>query len=611
MGSSKAVRIRALTRLLAAVGVFAMVGGGVLVAINIRSAYATTTLSLTTSAPGASCNNSNPSQPVCFGLANGDVVNVAGTGFTPGSLASIEQCNSDPAQPVLLYLGTDIPVSCSPLALTSIGNTRTTKGKLSGAHTMIGGMNPPGPPPDGEVGPPVQGVTPTCDQTVPTASTIANCTTSGNAVLDAQQFPCPPTAAEQAAGDTCVLAIGDQAGDRAVGIALFGNESLPTPTTTAPTTTQPGATTTLAPNATLTSTTVSSTSINLGPSNSISDNVSVQGSSTFGSPTGNVTVYVCQTGTTGLLTDGACAATAGNELSINHLTAGMTDTSGATSSALFPTSIGTYCFSVVYPGDANYLGSQDNTTTANLDPNECALVYPGATTTASFISTVHITIGPTGAATDAVTVMGGLPGQQPQGTVNFYACHTGVTQTLTPGPCAPTGIPEDANVPLISGAGSTSSATSTNFAPTTIGTWCFSVAYTGSSTYAPSSDNTSPSNKDPNECMTVAPGTADAFTSDNFATAIAGQPFNFEVTTSGTPTPVITKKGHAAPGVHFHKAKPVLGTATMMGTPNKKKSPGTWVFTIKGVWGRGKTKVVLTQTFTLTVLPPGSVLPPA
>ena len=360
-----------------------------------------------------------------------------------------------------------------------------------------------------------------------------------------------------------------------------------------------------------TQSTVSSASINLGPSNSISDNIVVQGDSTFGSPTGNVTVYICQTGTTAQLTDGACAAQPGNELSIDHLTAGMTDTSGATSAAFFPTSVGTYCFSVTYPGDANYLNSADNTTTGNLDPNECALVNPASTTSASFISTVHITIGPNGFATDAVTVTGALPTQPPQGSVNFYTCHTGVTQTLTPGPCAPTGIPEDANVPLISGAGSTSSATSTNFAPTTIGTWCFSVAYTGSSTYAPSSDNTSPSNKDPNECMTVAPGTADAFTSDNFATAIAGQSFNFEVTTSGTPTPVITKKGHAAPGVHFHKAKPVPGTVTMMGTPNKKKSPGTWVFTIKGVWGKGKTKVVLTQTFTLTVLPAGSVLPPA
>ena len=41
------------------------------------------------------------------------IINVSGTGFSPGALASIVECNSDPAQPVILFLGNDIPVSCS------------------------------------------------------------------------------------------------------------------------------------------------------------------------------------------------------------------------------------------------------------------------------------------------------------------------------------------------------------------------------------------------------------------------------------------------------------------------------------------------------------------
>ncbi len=48
---------------------------------------------------------------------------MSGAGFTAGSLASIEQCSSDPTQPQILFLGNDIPVSCSTLALTSISAT--------------------------------------------------------------------------------------------------------------------------------------------------------------------------------------------------------------------------------------------------------------------------------------------------------------------------------------------------------------------------------------------------------------------------------------------------------------------------------------------------------
>ena len=61
---------------------------------------------------------------------------------------------------------------------------------------------------------------------------------------DAANFPCPPTAAQQAAGDTCVLAIGDQAGDRGHRHHPLRGETLPTTTIAGATTTTGAETTT-------------------------------------------------------------------------------------------------------------------------------------------------------------------------------------------------------------------------------------------------------------------------------------------------------------------------------------------------------------------------------
>src|SRR6202021_1451671 len=96
-------------------------------------------------------------------------------------------------------------------------------GALSGSKTILGGT----------VGPPTQGGgAVTCTQTVPSTSVITGCKTSGNIVTDAKSFPCPPTAAQQAAGVTCVLAIGDQGGARAVGVICFTGETNCPPSTT-------------------------------------------------------------------------------------------------------------------------------------------------------------------------------------------------------------------------------------------------------------------------------------------------------------------------------------------------------------------------------------------
>jgi hypothetical protein len=238
-----------LVPVIVSVGILAIAGGGFILSNNATSAgAATTTLSLT--ATGRTCNDTNPSAPICSGMAAGDVVKVSGTGFSPGALASIVQCNSDPAQPVIFFLGNDIPVSCSPLAIVTIPSKGATKGDLSGTHTLT----------TGTVGPPLTGQPTTCNQVVPSTSTITACTTSTNAATDATSYPCPPTPAQQAAGYTCVLAIGDQAGDRAIGTILFGTEPPPTSGTTSTTqgvtttTTEAPTTTTAVPPTTTTTT---------------------------------------------------------------------------------------------------------------------------------------------------------------------------------------------------------------------------------------------------------------------------------------------------------------------------------------------------------------------
>jgi hypothetical protein len=582
--------------LMTALGLAAVLAGGTLVAANVVgvSAAATSpTLSLTSTAAGVTCNNSVPTAPVCSGLASGDVVTVSGAHFTDNSLASIEQCNSDPTQSQILFLGNDIPVSCSPLALTNI----SSKGVLSGARTVT----------TGTVGPPAVG-TPTCTQTTPSTSVITGCTTSGSGATDAANFPCPPTPTQQAAGDTCVLAIGDQAGDRAVGTILFGSETIggsttttgsTTSTTGGTTTTTGSTTTTTSPTVTSTATQVSTAAVTLGPSGTVDDSVTVQGTPTNGSPTGNVNFYVCQTGTGATLIPGPCAATAGSHLATAHLSSAAGDASTASSGVFTPTSAGTWCFSAVYGGDSIYTGSSDNTSSANLDNNECVLVSPSPSTTSTFISSVRLTLGPLNSATDTVTVLGNVVGGAPTGTVSFYVCHTSVSATLTVAPCPATGTAQDAAVPLLTGAGASSAAGSTSFVPTSVGSWCFSAVYSGSSTYASSSDNTSATNLDSDECMLVAPGAGDSITSAPNASCTAGLTCSFLVTTSGSPTPVIKRVGKLPKGVKFTNNH--NGTASLSGIPNVKKGLGVFHLTIEAKFGKGKAKKTVSQAFVLTV----------
>jgi hypothetical protein len=99
------------------------------------------------------------------------------------------------------------------------------------------------------------------------------------------------------------------------------------------------------------------------------------------------------------------------------------------------------------------------------------------------------------------------------------------------------------------------------------------------------------------------PTATQCITSPSSDTVATGTPFSFSVTTSGSPAPKIKAKGKLPKGVKFQKG---VGTATLAGTPTSTKhkpAAGSYNLTIIATFGKGKTKHVVTQAFTLTVTP--------
>jgi hypothetical protein len=102
------------------------------------------------------------------------------------------------------------------------------------------------------------------------------------------------------------------------------------------------------------------------------------------------------------------------------------------------------------------------------------------------------------------------------------------------------------------------------------------------------------------QSVTITGPPGRAFTSANNATTTEGVPFSFHVTTSGTPAPKLKEHGKLPKGIKFHKG---IGSATISGTanPKKNKTVGTYHVTITATYGKGKTKQLVTQAFTLRV----------
>jgi hypothetical protein len=229
--------------------------------------------------------------------------------------------------------------------------------------------------------------------------------------------------------------------------------------------------------------------------NNWGDTATVAGNSTGGAPTGLVSWTLCQesapptpcTGGTGIGSTGT-STTSGNNSAFTL------------PNAQTPTAVGTYCFNASFAATSggHYLS------VASPSGSECFTVTPATSSSATTASPMSVVIGPTGTATDSITVTGNATGGAPTGTVAFTVCGPSTGPALCPSGAA---VPPT-SVSLNPGSGITSSATSGTFTPTSTGTWCFAAVYTpaSASNYTASSDNIA-GTADPAECFTVGAAT--------------------------------------------------------------------------------------------------------
>jgi hypothetical protein len=118
-------------------------------------------------------------------------------------------------QPTISYLSNAIPVSCTQIKTF----TTNPDGTISSANQQFTVV-------EGTTGPPCQASSGTvqCDTATDSAG--------NDPAKDAPSFPCPPTDAQTAAGITCVIAVGDLAGDKVPVPISFNIGAPPIPTTT-------------------------------------------------------------------------------------------------------------------------------------------------------------------------------------------------------------------------------------------------------------------------------------------------------------------------------------------------------------------------------------------
>ncbi len=130
--------------------------------------------------------------------------------------------------------------------------------------------------------------------------------------------------------------------------------------------------------------------------------------------------------------------------------------------------------------------------------------------------------------------------------------------------------------------------------PTEYGT--FPITFTASNGFSPDATQ--------GFTLTVSPcagSSTRCFTSLASDTVPVGSAFSFPVTTAGTPVPTIKLKGKLPKGVKF---KERIGGATLSGTPTStahKSAVGTYDLMFTATYGKGASKLVVTQAFTLTV----------
>lgn len=135
-----------------------------------------------------------------FGLSGGKVVTVTGTGLAKNAYGTVIECNGTPGEPTVLVgppFDEWVPVGCSPPSLKHIVWTGAS-GSLATTVVVHGGK---------KLGPPC-GV-------IQVFGGCPHLDTAGQSPRkDAQNYPCPPSPAQQAVGVTCSLVFIDTAQER-------------------------------------------------------------------------------------------------------------------------------------------------------------------------------------------------------------------------------------------------------------------------------------------------------------------------------------------------------------------------------------------------------------
>jgi hypothetical protein len=328
-------------------------------------------------------------------------------------------------------------------------------------------------------------------------------------------------------------------------------------------------------------------SIVLGDSNT--DTATVTGNANGGSPTGTVDFWLCSPAQMTALSETTCAS-GGTADTGNHvaLTAGSNNTATASSTAVTPDAVGTWCYRAVY----NPATGSSYTTSNDALARECFSVTPATTTTVTTPPSGTVTVGATN-VTDSALVTGNATGGSPTGFVKFFLCSPTDLTNNSETVCTTGGTADTANanlpiggVALTTGANHTSSATSDAFTVNVAGTWCFRGEYSGNSNYQASSDATS------DECFTVGPASPSNTTAqslipdDSFTLSNGFSPtgtIDFYLFAPGVnPTCATTSTAEALAA--FHQQVTVSGNGTYPTTNHLSVSPQPYVATAVGTY---------------------------
>jgi hypothetical protein len=148
------------------------------------------------------------------GLLDGQLLTVTGSGYAPNTEGGPVECNDAPGQPTVEEAGFAIRVSCD---VPAFGASYPFNIPQADLFSPTGTLSTQFVVHTGVVGPPILGID----------------SAGHNSAADAALYPCPPTPAQQAAGDICQLTVGDSDGNSAALPLTFASPITASPTVTA------------------------------------------------------------------------------------------------------------------------------------------------------------------------------------------------------------------------------------------------------------------------------------------------------------------------------------------------------------------------------------------